>query len=531
MPELTIDGRSVTVPAGTTILEAARTVGITIPTLCHRDGIAPGTSCYVCVVRVNDGDTLVPSCATQVAEGMRVDAGGEEVVAARRMALELLLSDHLGDCMGPCQAVCPAHMDIPGMIRQIAAGDMQGAAATVKAHIPLPAVLGRICHAPCERACRRSEKDAPVSIMLLKRAVGDVDLARPEPYAPPCAPSSGKRVAIVGSGPAGLSAAYYLVERGHACTLFDEHEQAGGMLRYGVPRAELPHDVLDAELGAIRRLGAEFQLGQRVDAAHLAELRGTFDAVILACGEMVDERRGLWAEVPLGQKGIKADPRTRETPLPGLFAAGDAVRPARKAVNAVGAGRGVALSVSGFLATGTAGAPAARFNSRIGKLLPDEIDGFMREAVRGERTVPAGGVASGLDADEAAAESRRCLHCDCRKADACALRDYSEDLDAKQRRFRGDHRKPFQQFRQHADVVYEPGKCIKCGLCVRITEARGEALGLAFVGRGFSVRVGVPFDDRLEQALTTAAGECVQACPTGALAFLDGQQRGIGSRA
>jgi len=521
MPELTIDGRSVTVPEGTTILDAARTVGIAIPTLCHHEGIAAGTSCFVCVVRVDDRETLVPSCATEARDGMRVDAGSDDVVAARRMALELLLSDHVGDCMGPCQAVCPAHMNIPRMIRQIAAGDMRAAAATVKARIPLPAVLGRICHAPCERACRRDEKDAAVSIMLLKRAVGDTDIAQPVPHLPQYAPSSGKHVAIAGSGPAGLSATYYLLQRGHACTIFDEREEAGGMLRYGVAPDDLPHDVLDAEIDAIRRLGAEFQLGQRVDAGRLAELRDTFDAVILACGELDEERRAAWPEVPLGKKGIQVNPHTLATSLPGVFAAGDAVRPARKAVNAVGAGRVVALSVSGFLETGTATGPANRFNSRIGKLLPGEVEGFMQEAEPDERVVPAGGGDSGLTADEAAAESRRCLHCDCRKADACALRDHSEALGAKQRRFHADHRKPFRQSRQHANVVYEPGKCIKCGLCVQVTETRGEALGLAFVGRGFDVRIGVPFDEQLGQALAATAEECVSACPTGALAALD----------
>ncbi len=516
MPELSIDGQNVTVEQGATILDAARAAGIDIPTLCHRDGVAAGTSCFVCVVRVNDAETLVPSCATEAGDGMRVDANGDEVIAARRMALELLLSDHLGDCVGPCQAVCPAHMNIPLMIRQIAAGDMRAAVATVKAHIPLPAVLGRICHAPCERGCRRSEKDTAVSIMLLKRAAGDTDLAQPEPYKPECAPTSGKRVAIVGSGPAGLSAAYYLLERGHACTLFDERDAAGGMLRYGVPPEELPHDLLDAEIAAIERLGAEFRFGEQVDAARLETLRNSFDAVILACGELDEERRARWPDVPLGKNGIKVNARTLAASLPGVFAAGDAVRPARKAVNAVGAGRTAALSVAAFLETGTVTGPANRFNSRIGKLLPNEVEAFMPEAVPDGRTAP--GEDGGFGPEEAAGEAGRCLHCDCRKADACALRDYCEALDAKQRRFRPDNRGPFRQFRQHASVVYEPGKCIKCGLCVRITRARGESLGLAFVGRGFEVRIGVPFDEALGQALTTAAEECVAACPTGALA-------------
>lgn len=516
MPDLVIDGQRVTVPEGATILEAARLLGIEIPTLCYRDGVAPGTSCYVCAVRVDDQENLVPSCATYVRDGMVVDAGSDAVIEARRTALELLLSDHVGDCLGPCQTICPAHMDIPRMIRQIAAGDMAGAIRTVKAHIPLPAVLGRICAAPCEKGCRRSARDEAVSIMLLKRAVADADLARDEPFLPDCLPTTGKRVAIVGSGPAGLAAAYYLLQRGHACTLCDEREFPGGMLRYGVSRDVLPLEVLDAEIAVVSRLGAEFRMGERISGRGLERLREEFDAVILAPGELNDGLRADW-DIALAVKGIKVDSQSLATSWPAVFAAGDVVRPLRRAVNAVAAGRRVAFSVCRLLGTDTSDVEELSFNSTIGKLEPGEIDQFMQEADPHGRLAVADD--TGFSEEQAHREARRCLHCDCRAVADCGLRIYADQLGAKQRRFRPLTRAPFRQVRQHVEVVYEPGKCIKCGLCVRITEAKGEALGLSFVGRGFDVHVGVPFGDALSAALTSAAYECVTACPTGALAF------------
>src|SRR3569833_2021438 len=125
MPTLKIDDREVTVPAGATVLDAARQLGIDVPNLCHMEGCQPNTSCLACVVRVNGAARLVPSCATVAADGMRVESETPAVRKARRTALELLLADHAGDCMAPCQTTCPARMDIPTMIDQINLGEMR----------------------------------------------------------------------------------------------------------------------------------------------------------------------------------------------------------------------------------------------------------------------------------------------------------------------------------------------------------------------------------------------------------------------
>jgi len=184
MPRLFIDNREVEVDEGATILDAANKLAIDIPTMCFLEGCSPSTSCMVCVVKVEGRPSLLPACGSIAEEGMRVQTDSELIRDTRKAALELLLSDHLGDCMGPCHVTCPAKMDIPLMIRRIAAGKLRDAIATVKTDIALPAVLGRICPKPCERACRRAGIDEAVSICLLKRYVADVDLHSPKALYP-----------------------------------------------------------------------------------------------------------------------------------------------------------------------------------------------------------------------------------------------------------------------------------------------------------------------------------------------------------
>ena len=177
MPTITIDDQPVEVPAGATILDAAEKLGIEIPALCFLKGYEPSTSCLVCVVRNRQSGQYVPACATRVVDGMQLDNATEQVSAMRRTALELLLSDHVGDCLAPCFFACPAHMDIPLMLRQIGQQNLREAIATIKQDIALPAVLGRVCPKPCEKGCRRNAADNPVAVCELKRFVADADLA------------------------------------------------------------------------------------------------------------------------------------------------------------------------------------------------------------------------------------------------------------------------------------------------------------------------------------------------------------------
>jgi ferredoxin len=513
MPTLTVDGRPVTVPDGATVLEAAAKLGIEIPTLCFREGWQPETSCLVCVVRINGRDRLLPSCATAATEGMVVESESEEVRAARRMALELLLGDHLGDCLGPCQTLCPARMDIPRMIRLIAAGQLAEAVGVVKERIPFPAVLGRICPELCERGCRRKGVDGPVAIRLLKRYVGDYDLACPAPYTPACRPPTGKRVAVIGAGPAGLSAAYYLLRNGHDCTVFDDRQSLGGMLRSGVPEARLPREVLDAEIAGVERLGLEVRLGTRVGRdVSLDTLRNDFDAVLVATGEEGAQELGL----PMASGRAQVDRRTHMAAEAGVFAAGSALSPSRHAVRAVGSGRAAAEAISQYLAGLPVTGAERPFNVRLGEPSPEHLAVLAEGASPESRVTPQEDDRGSFVADEASREAERCLGCDCAGLDDCRLRLWAARYGANTQRHRGEPRL-FERDATHPSLVYESGKCIACGLCVQIAAQAGDGLGLTHVGRGFTVRVGVPFDGTMAQALEAAALTCAEACPTGAL--------------
>lgn len=517
MAKLTIDNREVEVADGATILDAASKLGIDIPTLCFLKGCKPSTSCMVCVVEVEGFASLVPSCATVATDGMKARSDCERVHEARKAALELLLSDHVGDCLGPCHTICPAQMNIPLMIRQIAAGELSDAIATVKKDIALPAVLGRICPKPCERGCRRAAVDDAVSICLLKRYVADVDLASDKPYSPACKTKRDKHVAIVGAGPAGLAAGYYLQQGGYGCTIFDDHDKPGGMLQYAVPQNELPRDVLDKEITQIEKLGVTFRCGTKIgDEISLEDLRKEFDAVFIAVGTL--EPEGVESMgVKAGRNGIAVDNATYQTSLPGVFAGGDAVHKRKLTVRAVADGKEAAESIDQYLSGQAVTGPAKPFNTRIGKINDDEKAVFAA-CGNAESRVSLVRENGGFADEQARLEAGRCLHCDCRKADNCRLREHSDGYGARPGRYKGDRRSFVQQL-QHPEVIYESGKCIDCGLCIQITANEGERLGLAFVGRGFDVRIAVPFDYSMGQALEHAAAKCVAACPTGALAL------------
>jgi len=505
MPKLTIDGRPVEVEAGATILDAAETLGIEIPTMCYLRGHEATTSCMVCVVKVVGAKALVPSCGTLAREGMRVENDCEEVRDARRSALELLLSDHVGDCMGPCQMACPAHMNIPLMIRQIEAGQFADAIATVKRDIALPAVLGRICPAPCEKVCRRAQHDEAVSICLLKRFAAGVDLQSDESYRPVCAAERGKRVAIIGAGPAGLSAAYYLRRDGFACTVFDDHEQAGGMLRYGVSPEELPRNVLDAEIAGIENLGVEFRFRTRIGAGvSMDEIRAQYDAAFIGTGAL-EPADADHLGVSASSDGIQVDSRTYTTDVPGVFAGGDAVRKRRLTVRAVADGKEAAVVIGQYLAGGKMTGAARPFNSRMGKLADGEMETFLQSAGSASRQKPSGPTGSlpGQPVDSLSP-----------KRGPSPLGACTAIAASRKRAGCGATRKPAGRGRRDTKLRDDPSPS-------RRNTPTSSTSPVTFIGRGFDVRVAVPFDASLGEGLQTAAAQCVQACPTGALAFRD----------
>jgi formate dehydrogenase major subunit len=316
--KITLNGREVEVTAGATILEAARECGVEVPTLCHDEQLEPFASCWLCAVKLEGVARYVPACGTRIAPGMRIWTDTEDVRAVRRMALELLLSNHRGDCEAPCKTTCPASVDVQGYIALVAQGQYREATKLVKEVNPFPLSIGRVCPRPCEGECRRNAVDGAVGIDYLKRFAADWDAQHGEPWSPEVAPPSGKRVAMVGAGPASLTAAYYLSQRGHAVTIYEALPAPGGMLRYGIPEYRLPKETLDLEIGLITGLGATVEYGTALGCDFtLADLldRG-FDAVFLGLGAMDsrlmkvpgEDLDGVWAgteflkKITLGEK-------------------------------------------------------------------------------------------------------------------------------------------------------------------------------------------------------------------------------------
>jgi ferredoxin len=512
---ITIDGRPVEVQPGESVLAAARRMAIDIPTLCYLEKCGPLNTCQVCLVKLNG--KLVPSCGTKVAPGMTIESETEEVHEARRTALELLFSDHVGDCLSPCHRLCPLGLNIPVMLRHIQAERLDEAAVVVRQAMPLAGILGRLCHHPCEQGCRRGNWDDPAAIRDMERVVADHDCASGAPYTPLCNAASGKSVVIIGAGPTGLTAAFYLARNGHRVIVCDRANTAGGSLRE-VPEQTVPVSVREAEIATLARMGIEFKLGVELGHDVTAEgLKRGFEAILLTVGELT-EADAVKLSVVMAGKIVKTDPNTCQTHLDKVFAAGSCARPQKQLVKAMAEGRAAAECVHRFLS----GQPVRRtekpFSSMMGKLDPGELKSFLAAARHSGPAVSPCDRCAGHNKAEAALESSRCLHCDCASSGNCVLQHYAQVYNADANRFRAERRK-YDQQRQPAGIVFEPGKCILCGICVKLTEMAAEPLGLTFIGRGFDVKVSAPFDHAIEAGLQKVAAECVEQCPTGALTF------------
>ena len=295
---LTINGTICTAAPRQTVLEACRENGVFIPTLCHDPRLAPFGSCMICRVEIAGQRGVPLACGTVVADGMIITTESEAIRLARRTCLELLVSQHYGDCTAPCVMECPAHMDAQGYISLIAKGRYAEAVRLMKETNPLPVVCGRICTRPCEKKCRRNAYEGPLGIAYLKRFAADIDLAQDAPYLPEKKPATGKKAAIIGAGPAGLSAAWFLAQMGHGVTIFERRERHGGMLRYGIPAYRMPREALDAEIAVIQALGVELycgvDFGKDVTVESL-KLAG-FDSILLAVGSQKGWPLGLAGE-------------------------------------------------------------------------------------------------------------------------------------------------------------------------------------------------------------------------------------------
>ena len=199
----------------------------------------------------------------------------------------------------PCGSHCPVRTDIPGYLSRIRKGDYEGAALILMEHNPIPAITGRVCPVFCEPECNRREIDEAVAINCVERGIGDYILENSAVFYAPQEQESGKTVAVIGSGPAGLAAAYYLRRSGHGVTVYEKLREAGGMLRYSIPPFRLPKDVVKRQIEALQRMGIVFKVGVEVGKdVSMQDLRDRFDAVFVA--------GGTWKPLTLGVPGEDA---------------------------------------------------------------------------------------------------------------------------------------------------------------------------------------------------------------------------------
>ncbi|KAF1085289.1 Iron hydrogenase 1 [Sporotomaculum syntrophicum] len=310
--KVTVNGRELEVYDELTILQALIQEDVEIPHLCYDIRLERANgNCGLCVVELGEGAEMreVKSCQTPIQAGMIIRTNSDHLKNYRKVRLAQLLSDHNADCVAPCVSTCPNNVDIQKYLRHIQAGNFTEALQVIKETNPFPVVCGRVCPHPCEAACRRNLVDAPVAINYVKRFVADLDLGSPKPWSPKVKPASGKKIAIIGAGPSGLTAAYYSAINGHDVTVFERQPHAGGMMRYGIPEYRLPKATLDKEIELIRNLGVRIVTGKAVGThVMLTDLQQDFDAVYLAIGSWGTtpfQLEGVWTGIQYLEQNVK----------------------------------------------------------------------------------------------------------------------------------------------------------------------------------------------------------------------------------
>lgn len=672
---LTINGIKITATEGDTIFNIATKNGIEIPNLCFDKSMEAYGGCGICLVEAEGVPKLLRSCAVTATDGMVINVHTERADRCRKIALELLMSDHEGDCIAPCSLNCPAGTDCQGYVNMAAKGDYTNSVRIIKEKIPLPASIGRICPHPCETACRRELVEQPISIAYIKSFVADQLHKRGEVFLPEIGKTTNKSVGIVGGGPGGLTAAYFLALKGHAVTIFDAMPKMGGMLRYGIPEYRLPAAVLDREVAEIASLGVTMKNNVKIGRdITLDNVSKKFDAVVVAIGAWMSSQLHIEGEnlqnvyggidflreVALGNrpyigektavvgggntamdacrtatrlgakevsiiyrrtrdempaedieieeaeeegvlfrflrnpsiilgedgkvKGVKlqvmelgetdakgrrtpvpvegrfetieldsmiiaagqknnntgfeaiktnrwgciiADERTFKTNLEGVFAVGDATNNgASIAIEAIGEAEKASRIIDGYLN----GLDLSYYKPYLSERKVTKEDYADREKqprenmnrrAAAERIKDFDEINLGLTPQQVSKEAPRCLECGCHDYNDCKLIRYAQEADVQGRKALIGDKHPLYTERELLCIERDHGKCILCGLCVRVCEQIAGKGILGYVGRAFPTAIKPEFRD--SEVISGCAGclKCVDICPTGAMKFLD----------
>ncbi len=394
MINLIIDNRKITVPEGTSLIEAARMNGIDIPSLCYKKGLPHYTSCMLCMVKNDNNNRFIPSCSAIAEEGMVIATTGNEIDTLRREAIELLLAEHRAECEAPCSLVCPMGLDIPAMNRLVANGDIKSAALMIQKELIIPGVACTICPGYCENACRRKMIDEKIGIRDI------------------------------------IKYTYSFIDPGEA---LDKNEA----------KSLLPGFDPDAYLS------------------------GSAPKNKNAIRVMAEAKRKGAGKTSYNEKGLKSVQRKR-------------------------------------------------FNSTLGKITDDEKKEWLKESRQGAARWP-----NPQNTDQLMEEAAACMHCDCRAKDDCRLRDLSEQMGARNPRIKLVSHPIEKKINRENKLIFENAKCIKCGLCIRISTDRTDDPSLCFTGRGSMSLVSEPLTVSFEDILKNGIEDVVNICPTGALGKID----------
>jgi predicted molibdopterin-dependent oxidoreductase YjgC len=358
MVKLKIDNTEYEVSDGVTILDAATTAGVDIPTICHHKGLPHYSSCMVCMVRDKKTGNFIPSCSAQVQNDMDIDCSSGEVLFIRKKAVELLLSEHRAECEAPCKLVCPGGYNIPLMNRLISSNDFECAVKLSLSYLQSSELKCTDCTGYCENACRRKKIDTPVSIRNLQLYI------------------------------------------------FQKTRQERSIINIGTVQNDTSSPV-----------------------------------------------------------------------------------PERKSERS-----------------------SRRFSSHIGKIEISELTEWLKECTKdSERRRDIN------DSESAVSEASNCMHCDCRAAENCKLRDIADKLSIKDPRGKLINSRIEKKINIHTGLIFENAKCIKCGLCVRLCENSDNEPALCFINRGFVSIISEPLTMDFNDILKSKSKEVIEICPTGAL--------------
>lgn len=478
MIELTINDKKISVTPGTTILKAAEALGITIPTLCHAGGLPPKASCMICAVREMKSGKIIPSCESLVEAGMEIETNSPGVIETRKNALELLLSEHKGECEAPCLRSCPLNPDIPEMLALVREGNLVNAEKLIRNELPFAGVLCGLCSAPCEKGCRRKRIDQCVAIKDIIQSVIKINILQNTNQLSSVYEKTGRKAAVIGSGPAGISCAHFLLLKGHDVTLYHSGEFLNNV----------ESEFIKHEIDMLKKTGADII---QIDETSLNNLQ-QFDALIIN-QNIFDIREQ------------NNDP---------VFECRDAVGKSDDILHSAVNGKEIAKKTHDFL-TGKPEEPAGKlFNSLFGRMTDGDMNEWMKGAGRNEKN---GDLSKSESVDALKKEADRCLSCGCSKKDNCSLRYLATEYKADRTHYAGEQ-VPFSK-KVYNDLIIETGKCVKCGICARISKKADWDNGFTFLKRGFDLVIGLPLDTEPDAAHRDILIECIEKCPTGALSL------------